>query len=445
MSAAGKQKFSKKFSKKTVAKAKIQGSATGTAPTSSAAGKHKFPRKTVARSLGKLHLELPFPSSDGGADTEMIMTLGGVDLQATIREVKVLIEKDLGILRDAYSLCYLDNAPLEEDSRLCDHEVVEGASLRMKVWRIRAKLLRAAISGDITDCFSTSIDITGSSDWSKYCAWTVLYTATHQGHHHLVAELLRRVPQLPINKKTDSGWTVLHAAARMGRWKVLCMLVDNGAHVKIMDNNDQSAIDMSRTYKHKNCENSLNFCHWNLQKHWNMQERKLEHDVANERRSSIRLSFQASDSSYKNDMRGPHGQIYAAQTPNPISIAKVRMFEKERKLTEYKRARLQVKLEEDERVSDAGGKLKFKYGWFDALRAQQLIPCTRDIIRYSDPSSCKLRPRSLANPRGYKVPLTSSLPHLKDKNKEVDRATKVSFDLGIYSKQQPAAQAHFLS
>ena len=345
--------------------------------------------------------------------------LRGVNVQATIGEVKVLVEKDLGVLRDTYCLSYLDNAPLEEDSKLCDHEVVDGATLRIKVWRIRAKLLRAAIMGDITDCFSTSVDITANSEWSKYCAWMVLYTAAHQGHHHLVAAVLRRVPHIAINKKTDSGWTVLHAVARLGRWKVLCMLVDNGAHVKIMDKNGQTAFDLARKYKHKKFENSLNFCHWNFQKHRIMQERKLEYDEANARRVCSRKSFQAIDSTLKNDMRGLLGQIYSAHIPNPVSIAKVSMFNKERPFIEYRKARLQLKLEDQESVSNEGGKLNFCYGWFDGLRAQQLIPCTRNIIKYSNPSSCKLWPRSVVNPRGYKVATHTSLPSLLDKKKKV--------------------------
>lgn len=380
-------------------------------------------KKAAARFLKKLYLNLSFPASNGGEDTEMRLMLSDVDLQASVGEVKVLIEEDLGILRDAYCLSYLDNAPLEESTRLCDHDVVEGASLRIQVWRTWTQLLKGAMTGDITDCFSASVNIAGSSDWSKYSAWAVLYTAAHRGHHYLVAELLRKT-KLAVNKKTGSGWTALHAAARMGRWKVLCIMVDNGAHVKIKNNYNETAFDLSRKHKHKKCENSLSFCRWNLQKHRIVQERKLEYDAANERRSCSRQSFQTIDSSQKIDFRGTQGQLYRAHTPNLVSMAKVSSFERERPSTDTLKATLQVRLEEEERVSDAGGKLSFNYGWFDGLRAQQFIPCTRDVLKYSDPSSCQLWPRSIVNPGGYKVTTSSSL-----QDRKMGRATKVTFEV----------------
>ena len=358
--------------------------------------------KRAAGVIGKVFFDLPIQAEKGSSEASMKLGLDYVDLQATVMKIKVQIEKDLGIVRDLYYLSYLDDAPLLETSKLCDHDVVERASLRIKVWKLWTKLLQAAMLGNISDCFSSSIDIMGSSEWSKYCAWTILYTAAHRGHHNLVAELLRRT-QLAINKKTDSGWTSLHAAARMGRWKVLCMLVDNGAHVKIENDDGETAFDLSRKYRHKKCENSLNFCQWNLQKHRIVQERKLDYDAANERRCCSRQAYQTVDSTHKINFRGPCQQIYQPYISNPVGVAKVRDFERERPRMELTKAKLQVKLEEEERESDAGGKLEFAYGWFDGLRAQQLIPSTRDIIRYSDPSSCQLWPRSLVNPGGYKV------------------------------------------
>jgi len=363
----------------------------------------KKTKKIGTKVLGKIFFDLPFKVEQGSDDDRLMkLHLEDVDAQATVKEVKILIEKDLGIVRDLYHLSYLDDAPLQETGKLSDHDVVEKASLRIKVWKLWSKLLSAALLGEISNCFSTSIDITGSTDWSKCCAWTTLYVAAHCGHHNLVAELLRRT-QLAVNKKTESGWTALHAAARMGRWKVLCMLVDNGAHVKIEGNEGETAFDLARKYKHKKCENSLNFCQWNLQKHRIVQERKLDYDAANDRRSCSRQGFQTVDSTHKISFRGPRLQLYQPHIANPVGMPKVKTFEKERPKIEQHKVQLQVKLREEEKESEAGGKLDFAYGWFDGLRAQQLIPSTHDIIRYSDPSSCQLWPRSLVNPGGYKT------------------------------------------
>ena len=398
----------------------------------------KKTKKLGTRVLGKIFFDLPFKVEQNSGDSSLMkLSLDGVDVQATVRVVKVLIEKDLGIVRDLYYLSYLDDAPLQETSKLSDHDVVEKASLRIKVWKLWSKQLSAALLGDIAICFSTSIDITGSSDWSKYCAWTTLYTAAHCGHYNLVAELLRRT-QLAINKKTESGWTALHAAARMGRWKVLCMLVDNGAHVKIESNDGETAFDLARRHKHKKCENSLNFCQWNLQKHRIVQERKLDYDAANDRRSCSRQGFQTVDSTHKISFRGPRLQVYQSHISNPVGVAKVYAFEKQRSRIGQQKTQLQIKLREEEKESDAGGKLHFVYGWFDGLRAQQLIPSTRDIIRYSDPSSCQLWPRSLVNPGGYKT-----MPHHSSRASKTSIRPTVKIqsisDLAFYLRQEKMA------
>ena len=240
--------------------------------------------KPIAIPLVKLHLELVFLADDVDDPThsKIRFTLWDVNLQDTVEQVKVPIETDLGILRDMYYLSYLDSAPLEESSRLCEQEVVGGAPLRMNVWRIWSKLLKAAITGDITSCFSTSVDITGSSDWERYCAWAALYTASHHGHSHLVAELLHKVASLNINRKTDNGGTVVHAAARMSKWEVVFMLVENGVDVKIKDRSGLTVLDICCKYKQRNSEKSQNVCPQKVQNHHKKKHHKKKHIIARE-------------------------------------------------------------------------------------------------------------------------------------------------------------------
>lgn len=343
-----------------------------------------------------LKLELRFPDPQ---NTEVF--LKGVKQTSKVSKVKVRLEQELGFLPEMYYLSYLDSIPMEDSSRLSDHDVVNRGTLRINVWRMWQELLKAALVGNIKDCFTCSLNISGKSEWSKYCAWVALYVASHNGHHNLVSELFKRT-SLVVNFTSPCGWTALHAAARMGRWKVLCMLIDNGVDVRITDRKDVTAHDLSRKYAHKKCENSLAFCEWNLQKHRIVQERKLDYNAIYDRQLTSRLAHQLVDSTQNNSFRGTHGQRYIVHIQNPVTVAAVKKFQEESASNPFAKENVQEKIE-DLNCHDSYGKLNFNYGWFDELRAQQLIPSSRDIIRYSDPSSCQLQPRSLLNPGGYKI------------------------------------------
>lgn len=372
--------------------------------------------RSRSRSSGLLVLKLQL--SFQCAETSH-QVLKEVDSRSKVSIIKVRLEQELGILPDMYYLSYLDNVPMEDSSRLCDHDIVNRGMLRINVWRLWQELVKAALLGNIRDCFACSLNISGDSDWSRVCAWAALYIASHHGHHHLVAELLKKT-NLPINSTSPCGWTALHAAARMGRWKVVCMLIDNGIDVRIADHEGFTAHDLSRIHDHKKCENSLAFCQWNLQKYRIVQERKLDYDALHDRQLWTRLAHQMVDSTLQIDFRGTHGQLYRAQVANPVTVAAVKNFQEEKAADPFAKENLRAKIEADLSCQDTVGKLDFNYGWFDELRAQQLIPPTRDIIRYSDPSSCELRPRSLLNPGGYKVnlytppppPVTPSFPSI---------------------------------
>ena len=352
----------------------------------------------------KLELLIPDPQN-----TELY--LKGVKQTCKVSKVKVRLEQELGILPEMYYLSYLDSIPMEDSSRLSDHDVVNRGTLRINVWRMWQELLKAALAGNIKDCFACSLNISGKSEWSKYCAWVTLYVASHHGHHNLVSELFKRT-SLVVNFTSSCGWTALHAAARMGRWKVLCMLIDNGVDVRITDHKDVTAHDLSHKYAHKRCENSLAFCEWNLQKHRIVQERKLDYDAIRDRQLASRLAHQLVDSTQNHSFRGTHGQRYLVHIQNPVTVATVKKFQEERVSNPFAKENVQEKIEEDLKCRDSYGKINFNYGWFDELRAQQLIPSSRDIIRFSDPSSCQLRPRSLLNPGGYKLNVYTPPPAL---------------------------------
>ena len=363
------------------------------------AAKHESrSEKTKGRPKGSVHgiqlkLTLPFEIGPG-----IPLVLKKVCLQDTVSKTKIRLEEELGILPETYYLSYLDSVPLDDSSKLKEHDIVNGGTLRINVWRIWYDLTRTAITGNVKECLENSPSIIESSNWSRHRAWIALYIAAHHGHHNLVTELLDKT-KVQINSTSPIGQSALHAATRMGHWKVLCILVNNGADVRLCNDDDETPLDLSRKYEHKRCENSLKFCHWNLQKHEISQERSQSYDAANARRTASRLEHQLLDSTMCNSLRGTQGQIYLAQMPNPISVATVDKFKREKKLITEKD---HVKGHQLDNTED-GKKLDFNYGWFDSHRAQKMIPSGRDILKYSDPSSSQLRARSLTNPGGYKV------------------------------------------
>ena len=281
--------------------------------------------------------------------------------------------------------------------------------------------------------------MTGQTEWNRHCAWVSLYIASHRGHHELVARLIKDT-KVPINKQSPSGWTALHAAARAGKWKVLCILLDNGANVRIKDKNQLTAFDLAREYGHKKCENSLNFCQWNLQKHYIVQERSKDYDAGKERMKAYRQTHLQNDSTITPWIRGPRGQIYTTHIPNMVTIQTVKDFEKKQhsrsdgqdehvsmhlpildndkststssRLTEMissNTVRSSQRQVIDEEVGEE--KFEFDYGWFDKLRSRQLIPDTDHILTYSNPSASELYPRSLLNPTGFSKPAVTFPPH----------------------------------
>lgn len=356
--------------------------------------------------------------------------LDGVSSRSTIGELKTRIEQDVGLLPEMYALTYLDAMPLEDSVPLRDHYVVSGATLVARIWRIWQDLANYAYIGNVAKTLA-SADVTSSSDWSGHCAWSALYIAAHRGHHILVAELLQSTGAA-VNAQSPSGWTALHAAARSGKWKVLCILLDQGADVRIKDDRDHTAFNLARHYRHKQCENSLNFCQWNLQKHFIIQEREKTRNVELSRRMAERRAHLAQDSALTTWLHGYQGQIYMVHIGNPVTVDDVARYKrgkleeaavqetvqlpsiKIQRTTSYPDTRSPTpvvpgrgsKLESYEEEIEDGEKLDFDYGWFDSTRAQALIPHTQDILNYANPSSAKLRPRSLLNPEGYSLPLT---------------------------------------
>lgn len=354
-----------------------------------------------------------------------------------IAAVKVAIEHHLGIPPETYYLTYLDAAPLDGHRTLSELDAIDGCTFDLRTWKLWADLMEACHCNSTERCLAYP-GICGTTEWNKRCAWSALFMAAHRGYYLLVSNILEHT-SVDINRQSASGWTALHAAARAGAWKALCVLINNGADVRVTDGNGRTAFDLAREFGNKKCEDTLGFCQWSLQKYKIVQDRKSEYSAAKAREAASRQGYQFSDSTLKTWLGGPRGELYMSQIPNPVTLRVVAQFEEDTrtKNTAVPVTKTAARTEESSAV-DGGdeeeksidrSKTNFHYGWFDPLRAHHFIPSTNDILNYADPSSFQLRPRSILNPRGYQVTrLTNAQRPLRPlgpraKNSEVTRTS----------------------
>ena len=188
-----------------------------------------FVARRISRAMAAaVQVELP-----GGIG----ITLRGLKRGSTVSVIKTRIEHEAGVLPHTYYLTYLDSAPLEDDKTLSDLDIVNGAVLRAMAWRLWKEVVSASLRGDVRKCCEELRAIGGKGDesWLNYCAWCSIFTAAHGGHYVLLSELLGGWPGLAVNAQSPSGWTAMHAAAAMGRWRALCILLDHGADVTNRD------------------------------------------------------------------------------------------------------------------------------------------------------------------------------------------------------------------
>lgn len=360
-------------------------------------------------------------------DVHTVHQLPNLPAYTKIASVKAAIERHLGILSETYYLTYLDAAPMEDHKTLLEMDAIDGCTFDLRTWKLWGDLVEGCHCNSIDRCLEYP-GIRGTTDWNKRCAWNALFMAAHRGYHFMVSNILEKTA-VDINRQSQStGWTPLHAAARAGMWKALCVLINHGADVKITDSKGLTAFDLAREFGNKKCEDTLGFCQWSLQKYKIVQERRSDYSAAKARDIATRQGHQFRDSTLKTWLGGVRGQLYMSQIPNPVTLRAVTQFEGDVNTKTPSVAPMaqpsflgSATGTEDSSIVDEGdeerqidrSKTNFDYGWFDPLRAHYFIPSTNDVLNYTDPSSLQRRPRSILNPNGYKVtkPYRSPPPH----------------------------------
>ena len=186
--------------------------------------------RTKMGTSAKLRLQVELPNG-------IRMTLCRLKPSSSVALLKTRLEQEVALLPHTYHLTYLDACPMEHGGTLHEQNLADGALLKAVAWRLWRELVVAALLGDAKRCCEElrTMAARGDQQWGDYCAWCAMYMAAHSGHYVLLSELFKERPALAVNGQSPSGWTALHAAAAMGRWKALCVLLDHGADVRLKD------------------------------------------------------------------------------------------------------------------------------------------------------------------------------------------------------------------
>ena len=246
-----------------------------------------------------------------------VIELNNVHNSLKVSEVKAMIEHDLGIPTELYRLSYLDKADLLNHCTVAQHEIVPRARVNLRPWKMWESVLTHAFAGLMPEI--EEYDMSEADERSKFRAFMALFIAAHRGHSRLLERIIR-LTQVDINAKTRTNWSALHAAARTNQWRCLCILIDKGADIMIADSQGKTALELSRIHGAKKCEQSLNFCSWNLQKYNQVDRWKKDYSPYKVRDLCYRLAHQSMDSRNPALLKGKLQTRYIAVYENQTSV-----------------------------------------------------------------------------------------------------------------------------
>ena len=239
-----------------------------------------------------------------------------VTAETKIKELKCQVELVAGIPYNIQRLHYLDKADLAEDSDLRQNDVVPGATLDLKLWKMWEHVVRVVVKGDIKETFS--LGLTMDKEWEKLKPafykhkvemakeklHVALLIAAHRNNTQLVSALLDLGAD--INYKTSMGRTALHLAASQGNSDCIDMMLEKGACIEMADVLGKTPITTANEWGMKDSERHLFLFQW--------QTRAAK---ANTKTKSEVMMHQKFDSTLPTWLQGNYGQIYHANILPP--------------------------------------------------------------------------------------------------------------------------------
>lgn len=248
--------------------------------------------------------------------------LKNVHAEMKIRELKCYAELVVGIPYNLQRLQYLDEGDMLDDSDLRHNDVVAGATINLKLWRMWDTLVAAVCRGSIDQVLNEGVVV--EKGWesldplsyrnkvalAKDRASVALFIAAHRGRINLIKSLIDN-GEADVNMKTPFGRTPLHAASSQGHSNTIDLMLEKGASMDEIDVQGKSALMIASQWGFKDSERHLFLFQWQT------RAAKTKH----RRASKSLMMHQQFDSSFPTWLKGKYSQVYFCQTLPPGEFA----------------------------------------------------------------------------------------------------------------------------
>ena len=248
--------------------------------------------------------------------------LNNVYSEMKVRELKCYAELVAGIPCNLQRLQYLDEGDMLDDSDLRHNDVVSGATIKLKIWRMWEGLVVAVCRGTTDQVLQEKV--VPEKEWESLSpalfktkaalaaerAGVALFIAAHRGNSHLIRRLVEEA-KADVNMKTSFGRSPLHAAASQGHSNAIDLMLEKGASMDISDVQGKSALNIASQWGFKDSERHLFLFQW--------QTRAAS--VKPRRKNKTLMMHQQFDSGFPIWMKGRHAQVYFCQTLPPGEFA----------------------------------------------------------------------------------------------------------------------------
>ena len=252
------------------------------------------------------------------ASTGEKFLLKNVHAEMKIRELKCYAELVVGIPCNLQRLQYLDAGDMLDDSDLKHNDVVAGATINLKLWRMWDKLVAAVCQGSIDQVLregvlvekelesSDSVSYRNKVSVAKERASVALFIAAHRGLVNLIRSLVDGT-DADVNMKTPFDRTPLHAASSQGHSSAIDLMLEKGASMNEADVQGKTALMVASQWGFKDSERHLFLFQWQ------MRAAKTK----SRRGSKTLMMHQQFDSAHPTWLKGQYAQVYFCQTLPP--------------------------------------------------------------------------------------------------------------------------------
>ena len=233
-----------------------------------------------------------------------------------IKDLKIHVELVAGIPYTLQRLHYLDKTDMVDTSDLKHNDVVAGATIDLKLWKMWENTVSVIVKGNLKDILA--LGLTLDKAWEKLdkafykhkveTAKEKLQVALFLAAHRNNTELLKALLDLgaDINHKTSMGRTALHMAASQGNSECIDIMLERGASIELFDVQGNSPVDTANAWGKKDSERHLFLYQW--------QTRAAK---VNPKKDQPLMMHQQFDSTLPTWLKGDYGQIYYANTLPP--------------------------------------------------------------------------------------------------------------------------------